>query len=132
VTFLCTWLKIGCTAGILSGPATVWDGDTIYVANEPVRLAGIDAEELDEPHGVEARGHLRSLIGASVVTCHWDGYSWKRKVAICYAQDSNRGTLNGSMVLDGFALDCAHYSGGKYRSFEPAGIRLRLIQKPYC
>jgi micrococcal nuclease len=131
VNWLCSWLKIGCTAGVLSGPATVWDGDTIYVSNQPVRLAGIDAEELDEPHGPEARDHLRSLIGTSVVTCHWDGYSYKRKVGICYAIDG-QGTLNGQMILDGFALDCFRYSKGVYRSFEPAGARSRLIQKGYC
>jgi endonuclease YncB( thermonuclease family) len=55
MTWLCTLLKIGCTVGTLSGSAYVHDGDTIYIDRQPIRLAGIDAEELDEPHGIAAR-----------------------------------------------------------------------------
>jgi micrococcal nuclease len=129
MTWLCTLLKIACTAGTISGSAYIQDGDTIYVANQPVRLAGIDAEELDEPHGLQAKAHLRQLIGDRIVTCRWDGWSYKRKVGTCFAGSID---LNAQMVRDGFALDCAHYSNGRYRSLEPAGIRSKLIQKPYC
>ena len=127
--FLCLWLKIGCVAGTLTGQAYVHDGDTIYIDRQPVRLQGIDAEELDEPHGIAARDHLRSLIGNRVVTCPWDGYSYQRVVGVCRV---NEISLNGQMVKDGFALDCAHYSNGRYRILEPAGARSRLIQKGYC
>jgi micrococcal nuclease len=129
MNWLCKLLSIGCTYGTLSGPAFVWDGDTIYIANQPIRLAGIDAEELDEPHGIAARDHLRSLAQGWTVSCKWEGYSYKRKVGVCYMGFVN---LNERMVEDGYALDCAHYSNGKYRSLEPAGIRLRLTQKGYC
>jgi micrococcal nuclease len=130
VSLLCTWFGVGCLAGTLSGPATVWDGDTIYIGREAVRLAGIDAEELDEPHGYAARDHLRQLIGNRIVTCKWDGYSYKRKVGVCFVDATI--SLNGQMVADGFALDCFHYSNGQYRSLEPTGARSRLIQKGYC
>lgn len=129
MSLLCQWLGIACTAGTLSGAAYVHDGDTIYIADQPVRLAGIDAEELDEPHGIAAREHLKTLIAGRIVTCDWDGYSYKRKVGLCSVAFTD---INLRMVSDGFALDCAHYSGGKYRSLEPAGTRLRLIQKGYC
>lgn len=129
MNLLCTILGITCTAGAIGGAAYAYDGDTIYVANQPVRLAGIDAEELDEPHGYAARDHLRQLIGGKVVSCKWQGWSYRRRVGICQAGDIN---LNAQMVKDGYALDCAHYSGGKYRQLEPAGIRLRLTQKGYC
>lgn len=125
MNLLCTLLKIGCVAGTLTGPAYVQDGDTIYIRQKAIRLAGIDAEELDEPHGQAAKEHLKALIGDRAVTCDWDGWSYKRKVGTC-------GDLNARMVKDGFALDCAYYSKGKYRSLEPAGIRQRLIQKGYC
>jgi endonuclease YncB( thermonuclease family) len=36
------------------------------------------------------------------------------------------------LITQGFALDCARYSGGRYRKYEPVGIRDRLAQKPYC
>lgn len=129
MTFLCTLFKIGCTVGTLAGPAFVWDGDTIYVNHEPIRLAGIDAGELDEPHGIEARDHLRAMLQNYTVSCKWDGWSYNRKVGTCYLGFVD---IGAKMVADGFALDCARYSNGKYRSLEPAGIRLRLIQKGYC
>jgi micrococcal nuclease len=135
VNLPCLILGLWCSQGTITGPAYVQDGDTIYINHEPVRLAGIDAEELDEPHGVEAREHLRQLIGGEVVTCFWEGYSYKRKVGHCYAGgflQLSRHDLNATMVQDGYALDCYNYSHGLYRSLEPAGARSRLIQKGYC
>jgi micrococcal nuclease len=129
VTWLCALLKIGCTVGTVSGSAYVHDGDTIYIDRQPIRLAGIDAEELDEPHGIAARDHLRAMLQNYTISCKWDGWSYNRKVGTCYLGFVD---IGARMVEDGFALDCAHYSGGKYRSLEPAGIRLRLIQKGYC
>jgi micrococcal nuclease len=131
VNLPCLLLNLWCTAGTLTGQAYVHDGDTIYIDRQPVRLAGIDAEELDEPHGVEAREHLRQLIGGQLVTCDWEGWSYKRRVGVCHTQFVGI-TLNQRMVEDGFALDCYNYSHGLYRSFEPAGARSRLIQKGYC
>lgn len=125
MNLLCTILGITCTAGTISGAAFVIDGDTISINRQHIRLAGIDAEELDEPHGWEAREHLRSLIGNSLVTCKWEGWSYNRRVGIC-------GDLNARMVADGYTLDCAYYSHGRYRQLEPPGARLRLIQKGYC
>ncbi len=121
----CLLLGLWCTSGTATGVAYVHDGDTIYIAHQPYRLAGIDAEELDEPHGPAARDHLRALTAGRIITCHWDGWSYDRRVATC-------GDLNERMVKDGFALDCAHYSNGQYRQLEPMGARSRLIQKPYC
>lgn len=125
MNLLCKWFAIWCTAGTISGRASVWDGDTIYIDRQAIRLAGIDAEELDEPHGEAARQHLIQLIGSAPVTCRLDGWSYKRRVGTC-------GELNARMVRDGFALDCARYSQGRYRHLEPAGARARLIQKGYC
>ncbi len=130
MNLLCIILKIACTAGTISGAAHVQDGDTIYVANQAVRLFGVDAEELDEPNGYAAKAHLIILIGGKRVTCTWSGYSYDRKIGLCYVGTDY--SLNARMVEDGYALDCAHYSKGLYRSLEPAGARSRLIQKPYC
>ena len=127
---LCSWLGIWCVAGTISGHASAFDGDTIYVANQAVRLYGVDAEELNEPNGYAAKAHLIILIHGREVTCSWSGWSYNRKVGLCHV--GNDYSLNQRMIQDGFALDCAHYSHGLYRSFEPAGARQRLIQKPYC
>jgi micrococcal nuclease len=139
VNLPCLILGLWCSQGTITGHATVQDGDTIYVNREPMRLAGIDAEELDEPHGPAAKQHLQRLIGSQTVTCEWEGWSYKRRVGVCHVlrDDYVNGwttwhNLNKQMVADGFALDCARYSNGLYRSLEPAGARSRLIQKPYC
>lgn len=130
MSWACTLLGLWCTSGTLIGPAHVWDGDTLTVQGQAVRLAGIDAEELSEPHGFEARTHLDNLVAGKIVTCDWSGYSYKRVVGVCYLPD--RQSINARMVADGYALDCAHYSRGLYRSLEPAGARMKLIQKLYC
>ena len=122
----CLIFGIWCT---VTGPATVHDGDTFYVAGHAIRLAGIDAEELKEPHGDMARRVMEAIVGKADVTCHVTGKSYKRYVAQC----SIAGVDIGEMIVRaGVALDCAHYSGGRYRKFEPSGARQRLIQKPYC
>lgn len=130
MNLLCTLLAITCTSGTLTGSATVQDGDTLYVNHEPVRLWGVDAEELDEPNGYAAKAHLILLIRDRLVTCTWSGWSYNRKVGVCHV--GSEYNLNLQMVRDGYALDCKHYSNGLYRSSEPAGIRSRLKQKPYC
>jgi endonuclease YncB( thermonuclease family) len=42
-------------AHTLRGPAFVVDGDTITIKGQSIRLAGIDAPELDHPYGQKAR-----------------------------------------------------------------------------
>lgn len=120
------WL-LSCT---LSGPAVVHDGDTLRVQGHSVRLQGLDAEELSEPHGDAARRALVEIIGDRPVVCtHYGTKSYKRVVAVCTVNGTD---LAAEMVRRGAALDCAHYSGGRYRALEPAGARAVLIAKGYC
>ena len=58
---------IDASAEVLLGTVTaVHDGDTITLQNESgqkkIRLAGIDAPELNQPYGVESRRSLREEI----------------------------------------------------------------------
>ena len=57
------------TSRVVEGTATVQDGDTIYVNHQAIRLWGVDAEEIGEPHGVRAKLALRALIGGQRVRC---------------------------------------------------------------
>ena len=129
------WAKALCalaslSAGSVEGPATVQDGDTIYVQHQAVRLWGVDAEELSEPHGIRAKLALRDIIGGASVRCVFDGTrSYSRSVGRCYIGDVE---INQSIVASGWALDCAHYSHGAYKKDEPPGARVKLLQKPYC
>jgi endonuclease YncB( thermonuclease family) len=124
---LCLWFKL-CSG--LSGNAYAIDGDTIAIMGVHVRLAGLDAEELNEPNGMAAKNQLQHLINQGI-TCALNGESsYNRMVGTCY--DNSNLDISELMVKTGYALDCAHYSGGKYRKLEPSGARQRLIQKPYC
>lgn len=124
---LCIAVKL-CTT--LSGPATIIDGDTIIVEGIHVRIMGLDAEELSEPHGLRAKQHMQELTHDRVVECTTNGdRSYNRYIGTCFIRGVD---LAQSMIADGFALDCAHYSHGKYRKYEPQNIRLTLIQKGYC
>lgn len=114
-----------------AGKAHVTDGDTLRVAGQAVRLFGVDAEELNEPHGDAARWEMWKIAGGLHVTCKDTGQrSYNRIVAECFLDDGTN--VNAEIIRRGFALDCAHYSGGKYRALEPPGARARLIQKGYC
>ncbi len=124
----CMAFGLWCT---VTGPATVHDGDTIHVAGYSIRLAGIDAEELNEPHGNAARLTMVAIVGQGDVTCHVTGRSYKRYVARCFVAGDSL-DVGEMIVRAGAALDCAHYSRGRYRKFEPPGARAKLIQKSYC
>lgn len=115
----------------LSGPAQVIDGDSLRIGRTTIRLNGIDAEEIGEPNGVAAKKALVAIIDGAQVHCSDTGErSYTRVVGVCTTADGR--DLGAAMVHMGAALDCAHYSGGRYRKLEPAGIRAILRQKGYC
>lgn len=116
----------------VSGIPSVHDGDTITVSGTRIRLNGVDAEELSEPHGAAARAVLQDIIGiGSPVECGLNGEkTWDRDVGVCInrlGQD-----VGAELIRRGHALDCEHFSKGRYRPLEPAGARASLISKPYC
>lgn len=120
---------------VLDGIPRVLDGDTIVVAGVHLRLNGIDAEEVSypsEPYGPAARAGLQSIVGIGApVRCVLNGErSHERHIATCFnlrGQD-----IAAELIRQGLALDCARYSGGRYRRLEPRDARVRLRQKPYC
>jgi micrococcal nuclease len=118
-------------AADLSGPARVVDGDTIVIGTTHVRLQGLDAEELSMANGPKSRAVMIEIVGASVVTCRPDGTrSYDRIVASCFLPDGT--DISRQLIRRGWALDCAHYSHGRYRADEPAGAREKLYQARYC
>ena len=107
------------------GTCYVIDGDSIVIGNVMIRLAGIDAPELNQPWGQKDKWALFDLCKGQVVRAELDGsMSYDRLVATCYLPDGRN--LSVEMVTMGLALDWAKFSGGLYRSFEPAGIRKKL------
>jgi micrococcal nuclease len=126
---LCSVLSI-CFA--VSGVPQVIDGDTLRLSDTLIRIAGIDAEELNEPNGATAKWALSMLTSRSKhVTCTPVGArTYNRKVMTCRTAEGV--DLAEYMVRGGWALDCEAYSGGRFRTMEPLGIRQKLSPKPYC
>ena len=115
----------------ISGPAKVTDGDTIIIDGTRIRIQGLDAEEMNMPNGPKATVEMRNIIGEQVITCRLDGTrSYNRMVGSCYLPDST--DIARELVHRGWALDCAHFSHGRYRADEPVGVRQKLSQAPYC
>jgi endonuclease YncB( thermonuclease family) len=125
-------LLSACSHGSLAGRASVIDGDTITVHGERVRLFGIDAPEhgqtctaggLAYACGTSARDALAAHLRAGAVDCErrsTDRYG--RTVAICRLDGEDVGAW---MVRQGWALDYARYSRGKYAQEEAAARRAR-------
>jgi endonuclease YncB( thermonuclease family) len=124
---LCIALHLCST---VSGHARVIDGDTIVVEGIHVRIFGLDAEELNESFGKIAKGYMEYLTRNQEVACKLTGdRSYDRYIGVCAISGSD---LAKNMVAAGMALDCARYSGGRYRQYELPKAREFLIQKGYC
>ncbi len=108
----------------LSGNCYVIDGDTIQIGKVRLRLAGIDAPELDHPWGKKAKWELVQLCKGRVITAELEpDISYDRVVATCLLPDGR--DLSAEMVKCGLALDWPKFSGGKYAHLEPEGVRKR-------
>lgn len=110
---------------VLRGRCWVVDGDTIVIDKVHIRLAGIDAPELDHPYGQQSKWALVKLCKGQVITaCIKPEMSYDRVVAECFLPDGR--DIAAEMVKAGLALDWPKFSGGKYRQFEQADARKKL------
>lgn len=109
----------------LLGKAYVIDGDTIVVSKIKVRLAGIDAPELDQPWGQKSKWEMVRLCKGQAIRVELTGEtSYDRLVGTCYLPDGT--DIGAEIIRSGLALDGGRYSKGKYRHLEPDGIRRKL------
>jgi micrococcal nuclease len=110
---------------IVSGWCRVIDGDTIVINGMHIRLAGIDAPELDHPWGHQSKWAMVKLCKGQTVTARIKPYmSYDRVVAECFLPDGR--DLAAELVQAGLALDWPKFSGGKYRHLEPPDARKKL------
>ena len=110
---------------VLRGRCWVIDGDTIVINNIRLRLAGIDAPELDHPYGQQSKWALVQLCKGQTVTARLKPeLSYDRRVAECFLPDGR--DLAAELVRSGLALDWPKFSGGKYRHLEPEDARRKL------
>ena len=106
----------------LTGKCYVVDGDTIRIGKVSLRLAGIDAPELEHPWGKKAKWELVQLCKGQSITAEIEPeQSYDRLVATCFLPDGR--DLSAEMVRLGMALDWPKFSGGKYAHLEPIGVR---------
>jgi endonuclease YncB( thermonuclease family) len=80
----------------ISGVVTsVHDGDTITVGGESVRLASIDAPELDQAYGPSSRAHLAAMVlGQSVTVTYVQKDLYDRVVGTVFKPDCSQVNLN--------------------------------------
>lgn len=124
--------SIADAAQTVSGKVTkVRDADTIVVKGVPVRLNGVDAPENGTRAGNETTAAMKRYLVGKTVQCELSGArTYDRWVGVCFTQEGH--DIGAIMIANGYALDCRRYSGGRYRSLEPAGARSRLPQAGYC
>lgn len=118
-------LAISTPGASLSGKCWVVDGDTIDIGGSRIRLAGIDAPEMEHPYGKAAKSALIRLCQGQTIRAEFHGSDhFDRNMATCFLSDGR--DLSAEMVKLGLAIDWPKYSGGKYRVLEPEGVRRKL------
>lgn len=109
----------------ITGKAYVIDGDTIIVQKIRIRLAGVDAPELNMPWGQKSKWAMVNICKGQTITVKLDGQrSYNRLVGTCFLSDGR--DIGAELIKQGLALDLPHFSGGKYRHLEPEGAQKRL------
>lgn len=107
------------------GKAYVIDGDTIRIKGTKIRIAGIDAPELNMPWGQKSKWAMVNICKGQIITVELDGErSFDRLVGTCFLEDGR--DIGAEIVKTGLALDLPEFSRGKYRKFEPEGARRKL------
>lgn len=128
----CVGACLTALAAVSGVPSSVHDGDTLTINHHNIRLYGLDAPELTEAYGDQAREYLTLITRDQRVECHPTSTlpSYDRVVARCYLPDGR--DIAQLMVEAGLALDCKRYSYGYYAKFEQSWARIRLRNKGYC
>ncbi|MFP5520470.1 MAG: thermonuclease family protein [Bdellovibrionia bacterium] len=115
------------------------DGDTCHLQTDKnkikIRFHGIDAPELKQQYGKQARDHLLSLIIDKQVLAKCSGHSFDRQTCEVFLNGEN---INKRMVQDGWAWESQRYSSGAYKA-EAEAAKLKKIgiwkdstESPYC
>ncbi|WP_299694972.1 thermonuclease family protein [uncultured Tateyamaria sp.] len=109
----------------LKGKAWVIDGDTIVINKVKIRLAGIDAPELDQHWGQKSKWEMVRLCKGEIISVELTGEtSYDRLVGTCFLPDCR--DVGAEIVKAGLALDGGHFSKGKYKHLENPDMRRKL------
>lgn len=114
---------------VISGKCWVIDGDTIVIGSQKIRLAGIDAPELQNPYGQQAKWAMVQLCKDQNITAYLTGEtSFDRLVAKCFLDDGR--DLAAEMVKLELALDVPHFPNADYSHLETPNARRKLRWRP--
>ena len=92
----------------LASQPYVYDGDTIYYGKSGMRLHGIDAPELAEKFGPEARDALKSFLEGKDIQCiATESDKYHRFIVRCMVDDQD---VSAWMVKNGWAYAYRKYS----------------------
>lgn len=115
--------------------ARVIDGDSVRVSDAnsgdlDLRLAAIDAPELQQAFGADAKQHLQQLLGNREIIA-WevgtDRYSRRLVFLFFEKPDGNLFEINAQMIADGFAWHYGQHSSNQIlRSMEEQARSSRL------
>jgi endonuclease YncB( thermonuclease family) len=80
---------------IIGTVTSVHDGDTITVLGESIRLASIDAPELDQAYGPSSRAHLTAMVLGQTVTVTYEQKDrYDRVLGTVFKPDCSQVNLN--------------------------------------
>ena len=123
-------VAVPANAQELKGRAKVIDGDTLWLGGVKIRLNGIDAPERGQARYRAATRTLQRLVAGRTVVCKLNGdKSYYRYIGTCSVGETD---LAAAVIASGNALDCARYSGGRYRKFETKDARRHIRRARYC
>jgi endonuclease YncB( thermonuclease family) len=112
------------------GKAHVIDGDTIIIRGRKIRLAGINAPELDQPWGQKSKWEMVKIVKGKIVRVVPNGEtSYDRIVATCFIDENT--DIGAELISRGLARDIPVFTNGKYKSFETPAGRRRIRAIPY-
>ena len=123
-----TIILLYCPLFAFSGKVvSIHDGDTITILQDKqqikVRLFGIDAPELKQPYGKQAKQFLANLIAGEVVEVEEHGKDrYKRTIGTIYLDGKD---INAQMVANGYAWAYRKFSK-KYTAQESRAKSQRL------
>jgi micrococcal nuclease len=121
----------GCSmaANEMRGSAWVIDGDTVAVNGIHVRLKGVDAPELSQLSGIEAKRAMQVIVGAWL-TCELTGErTYNRMVGWC--RNAVGEDIGAEIIRAGKALACPHFSR-RYLALEQPETIARQTRAVYC
>ena len=112
------------------GSAHVIDGDTIVVKGQKIRLAGINAPELDQAWGQKSKWEMVKILKGKIVHVVPNGEtSFDRIVPTCYIDGET--DIGAELISRGLARDIPAFTGGKYKKYETGAGRRRVKPTPY-